>query len=301
MATKINLHKPISNRDKITESAIVSEETKKSNIKSFAEFVNAATTNVKTGKNILKNDALTKQADLLLNASAGTYPTQKILEVVIGDDDRVAVKNTLDSPWKKIASLRIKSKTGKTFVGTGWFIGPKVLATAGHCVFMHKEGGWAENIEVSPAMNGSAKPFGTFVSKQFFSVEGWVKDRNSDTDYAVIILDKPVGNETGWFGFANLEDDELKKQIANISGYPLDLEKATRQYYHSRKLTLVSSRKVYYDIDTFGGQSGSPVWLNLGENDRVAIAVHTTGGSTSNNGTRIIKEVFENFKNWKNL
>jgi glutamyl endopeptidase len=304
MATKPPSHKPISNRHGGQEAAKINDDVKQSELKTFAEFIktNGA---VRTKKVMtysgFSEKKIAETGAPLANASSGTYPTEKLLEVVIGDDDRVSVESTTKSPWRKIAALRIKSKTGKLFVGTGWFIGPKVLVTAGHCVYLHKEGGWASEIEVIPGLDKNDRPFGSHVSTYFYSVEGWVKDRNSETDYAVIVLNKPIGDKTGWFGFGNLDDVELKKQIANISGYPLDLEKATKQYYHSRKLTIVSSRKVYYDIDTYGGQSGSPVWLNIGENERIAIAIHTTGGSTSNNGTRIIKEVFDNLKTWKKL
>ncbi len=49
----------------------------------------------------------------------------------------------------------------------------------------------------------------------------------------------------------------------------------------------VGARKVYYDIDTFGGQSGSAVYRII-NGSRYGIAIHAYGGATSNNGTRIV-------------
>ena len=48
----------------------------------------------------------------------------------------------------------------------------------------------------------------------------------------------------------------------------------------------VNTRKVYYDIDTFGGQSGSAVYRIIG-GKRYGIAIHAYGGATTNSGTRV--------------
>jgi glutamyl endopeptidase len=53
-----------------------------------------------------------------------------------------------------------------------------------------------------------------------------------------------------------------------------------------------------YDIDTFGGQSGSPIWQETQETGVVAVGIHTTGGVSSNSGTRISSDVMENLVNW---
>jgi V8-like Glu-specific endopeptidase len=82
-----------------------------------------------------------------------------------------------------------------------------------------------------------------------------------------------------------------------ISGYPGDKPSGT-QWYHARKITAVNSRKVYYDIDTFGGQSGSAVYRII-NGARYGVAIHAYGGSTSNSGTRIVTPVFNNMVNWK--
>jgi glutamyl endopeptidase len=250
---------------------------------------------------VTKIDTSDMSDDIVRDAAVGSFGTGRQLEVVIGDDDRELVQNTLDSPWRKIAALRIKGANGLTYVGTGWFISPTVLATAGHCVFMHDAGGWSRQIEVIPALDGNNRPFGQAISTKFESSNGWINDRNSDYDYGAIILDKPISEDIGWFAFAAAPDEYLKSNIANISGYPADRDKAMKQYYHARNITRASSRRIYYEIDTYGGDSGAAVWMNIGENNRVAIGVHTNGSSTSNFGTRITDEVYNNLQTWKKL
>src|SRR5258708_15868341 len=74
----------------------------------------------------------------LPDVAVASFGEPRLLEAVIGIDDRVKVAQSLlaTNPWRQICALRIKSQTNRMFVGTGWFIGPKTLATAGHCVFL---------------------------------------------------------------------------------------------------------------------------------------------------------------------
>ena len=140
--------------------------------------------------------------NLVEDASLGAFRGQDIVEVVIGDDDRKAVPDATQSPWRHICALRIRTRTNKDYVGTGWLIGPRTIMTAGHCVFMHDHGGWAKSISVIPALEGHARPYGLYKSTRFSAVDGWTVNRDSDFDYGVIFLDEPVGSQAGWFAFA---------------------------------------------------------------------------------------------------
>lgn len=238
---------------------------------------------------------------ILPDAAAASFGNTMLLEAVIGNDDRARVANQLlaGNPWRQICALRIRAQTGPMFVGTGWFIGAKALATAGHCVFLQNEGGWAEWIDVIPGKYGSAEPFGRMRSEKFACVDGWTKDRSRDCDYGVIFLeDDAVGKKVGSFEVQALSDTELQGIDAKISGYPWDRDRAEYQYFHERPLMSVTSTRLNYDIDTFGGQSGSPIWQDTEERGLVAVGIHTTGGLTSNSGTRISGEVLDNLISW---
>lgn len=243
------------------------------------------------------------------DAAAGAFG----LERVFGSDDRTIVPSTLAEPWRWSAALRIRARDGKRFVGTGWFIGPRTLVTAGHCVFLHDHGGFAESIEVIPALDGTTRPFGSVVARRFGSVEGWTQRRNSDFDYGSITLDAEVAPPVGAFAFAAVPAEVLETATLNISGYPADRDGATRQYFHARRIARVSSRRLYYQIDTFGGQSGSAAWITVSraaaaqlgiavpagvQQARVVAAIHTTGASRANHGTRITADVVTNLRKW---
>lgn len=227
-------------------------------------------------------------------------------ETVLGADDRIRITNTGDLPWRMNASLVITARDGSSWIGTGWFISPKVLITAGHCVFIKNSGvagrdGWVQKITVIPGRNGTTMPYGQAASTSFRSVTNWTGSGDPNYDYGAIILNTPLGNQTGWYGFGNYSDADLVDKSANISGYPGDKPSGT-QWYHAGKITAVNSKKVYYTTDTAGGQSGSAVYRII-NGGRYAVAIHAygSGGGPTNSGTRIVKPVYDNLVAWKAL
>jgi V8-like Glu-specific endopeptidase len=222
-----------------------------------------------------------------------------IPEVVIGSDDRVKINTTTTFPWRAICSLKITADDNSQWIGTGWLVGPRTLITAGHCIYIHRRGGWVKNIEVIPGRNGSSRPYGSCVATAFRSVKGWTQNKKRTHDYGAIILPATCryGDQLGFFGYGNYSDSTLTNLMVNLSGYPGDKPAGT-QWFHARRIQSVSSRVLTYDIDTAGGQSGSPVW-QLKDGNRYAVGIHTNGSQSGNSATRIVKAVFDNIKNWK--
>lgn len=233
-------------------------------------------------------------------ASFGTPPP--LAETVHGPDDRVQITNTSAYPWRAHASLLITAADNSMWIGTGWFIGPHTLMTAGHVVYIKNSGvpgrdGWVKKIQVMPGRNGNSLPYGSVTSSNFRTVTGWTNSGDENFDYGAIILPTQLGNTVGWFGFGVYSDADLLASIGNISGYPGDKPSGT-QWYDFRKIASVNSRKVYYDIDTAGGQSGSAVYRII-NGGRYAVAIHAYGGTATNSGTRIVTPVYNNMVAWK--
>ncbi|MCX4766915.1 endopeptidase [Streptomyces sp. NBC_01275] len=228
-------------------------------------------------------------------------PAHPVAETVHGPDDRAQIMDTSIYPWRAHASLLITAADGSRWIGTGWFIGPHTLATAGHVVHIKNSGvpgqdGWVKSIQVMPGRNGTALPFGSVTSTNFRSVRGWTDSGDENYDYGTIIIPTELGSTTGWFGFGAWPDADLLKSVGNISGYPGDKPPGT-QWYDGRSISSVNPLKVYYDIDTAGGQSGSAVY-RIVNGGRYGIAVHAYGGATTNSGTRITGPVYDNLLSW---
>jgi glutamyl endopeptidase len=223
-------------------------------------------------------------------------------EAVIGPDNRIQINNTQDYPWRVHASLLITARDGSRWIGTGWFIGPHTLATAGHVVYIKNSGvagrdGWVQSIQVMPGRNGSSLPYGSVTTSNLRTVSAWASNGDPEYDYGALILPTDLGSQTGWFGIGAYTDATLSGSTVNISGYPGDKPAGT-QWYHSNAVSSVGPRKVFYAIDTAGGQSGSAVY-RVDNGGRYGVAVHAYGASASNSGTRITQPVFDNFVAWK--
>lgn len=238
--------------------------------------------------------------------SRGRGPVVRALESVIGTDERTRILETEKTPWRMICALEIDAPAGQ-YVGTGWLIGPKTLLTAGHCVYGAEMGGWANSIRVVPGRDGTEQPFGSVVSKKFSTVKRWVDNQDPDFDYGVIQLPDAVGQRLGWFGLGVRTPDQLRSARVNISGYPADRGGGVEQWFSANTVVAVTQRRVFYSVDTFGGQSGSPVWVQDDpKKPPVAVGIHAYGvggtpsalGVVANSAPRITTAVLTNVKKW---
>jgi V8-like Glu-specific endopeptidase len=228
-------------------------------------------------------------------------PTIK-LETVHGRDDRLRVTETDKYPYRVNASLLITARDGSQWIGTAWFISPRTMITAGHCVYIKGSGspardGWVRSIQVMPGRDGDKLPYGSVTSTQFWTVKGWADAGDENYDYGAIIIPTELGKVVGSFGFGVYTDAELRGAVANVTGYPGDQPSGT-MWYDTKEIAAVTPTKVHYDIDTAGGQSGAIVYV-IRDGARMAVAIHAYGGATTNSGTRISEPVFTNLTRWK--
>jgi glutamyl endopeptidase len=238
----------------------------------------------------------------LVDAGIASFGVPPARESVIGTDERVRVTETSKYPWRMNASLLITAADNSQWIGTGWFINPRTLVTAGHCVFIKHSGvpgrdGWVKKIQVMPGRNGSEVPFGGLSATEFWTVKGWGENGLEIYDYGAIILPAAFPQKIGYYAFGVFDDATLSAATVNVAGYPGDKAKGTLWYDH-RAVGSVNSDKVFYAADTAGGQSGAAVYM-FHEGERTAVAIHAYGGNTANSGTRISTQVFSNLTAWK--
>ena len=229
------------------------------------------------------------------------------LESIIGLDERTRILDTEDAPWRMICALAIEGAWGD-FVGTGWFVGPSTVITAGHCVFEPNQmGGWAKKIVLRPGADGMEEPFGAIAATRFESTDRWIQNQEEDFDIGVIHLDKPIGAEHGWFSVASFPDADLEGYMVNVSGYPGD-KGGREQWWARNRIRGLTPRRIYYDVDTMGGQSGAPAFIIEKEGAPpkvIGIHAYGTGGSKPstineevNSAPRIIPEIVDLIQRW---
>jgi V8-like Glu-specific endopeptidase len=221
---------------------------------------------------------------------------------VFGPDDRVKINNTTDYPWATIGQITMRF--GDTsYLGSGAMISPYHFLTAGHNIFDPNTGQWASNVKINLGRNGSDRFFGEANPTVIRTYTAWAYDNNPQHDWALITLDRNIGNTTGWLGYEwRGNSSDYNGMIVNTAGYPGD-KGGNDMYYATGPVAYASDYQLHYNgtMDTFGGQSGSPVWrYDSGLGQRYINAVHAygNGGDGYNKGTRINQDKFNSLQSW---
>ena len=231
-------------------------------------------------------EELTELAD-----AGGTYSLYETAEgrylgddfiphTVIGEDEREVVLDTTGFPARAIVQILFRKREGLgEYLCTGAMVAPDLVLTAAHCVHGGTSmGRWYTDFDVFPGRNTLSKPFGACKATRLYALRGWTSvTLASDArlyDLGAIRLDCDVGLRTGWFGVAALPDDATGQPSA-VQGYAADKQPPGRQWLSHDQVRVMHSEKVFYQNDTFGGTSGSPVFVG-DDSNRIA-CVHTNG------------------------
>lgn len=243
----------------------------------------------------------TKRAPRL--AVEATYG--QVRNVQGGRDDRTLVSETSHYPWRSLTLLEITGPDGEPYIGTGWFLGPRLIATAGHCVFFQGAGntGPVQSVTVKPG--GRSSPFPRFDAKRVSAHPNWENGGSQASDYGVVLLDEPVGDQVGTLGFGQVSDSQLQGLSVISAGYPLlrppiepPFPSADGTLWRANgRVTKVDPGFIFHDIDTEGGQSGSPIFYIQG-GLAWAIGIHHFGDLNENRGIRIGPDVLTFFQFW---
>ena len=237
-------------------------------------------------------------------------------ELVVNNPDgrrRVPDVDVTQVPHKSICSLILTTPNDLNAAGTGWLIGPNKVYTAGHCLYSHDRQagiGWMKRIVVIPGRHGNNAPFGEYEALGARVHPKWMSTgRNVRFDMGAILLSSDVtGFSRNDYFQLNIMNGEGVHPGMTICGYPGDLpqeegDRGRYQYMHTGEVSSKRDGVLTYPIDTYPGQSGSPVY-NLhsigGIHTRNSIGIHTRNEDRNRNAGVAIKETFRDIvKNWK--
>lgn len=218
-------------------------------------------------------------------------------EDVFGQDDRVPIQNSAGLPWRCVCHLVIRRSDNQFAFGTGWFAGPRIVVTAGHCIYDPEGSGWAKEVTVVPGRNGDAAPFGYQAGTHLQVHPNFVRNQDDAYDFGAVILpDTKLSAQVGWFGFGVFPDPDIILNPVNTGGYPFDKQFGT-PWYNGGRISNLDEQFLYYMLDTMPGDSGSPVFRTTADGHRTALAIHT-GTKGTNRGVRITPEIHDQLTEW---
>jgi glutamyl endopeptidase len=226
---------------------------------------------------------------------------------VIGPDSRILTTTTTAAPFRYICHLEYNRQA----LCTGTLIGPRTILTAGHCLARRSP----HLLRVIPGRNGTLEPLPATQATAFRLAPGFRSV--SPTDYGIIHLRDPIGSRVGYWTrtYSRRPVDPTGTSISatglplaagvlqvNVAGYPGDKCMAvarrrvcgTRMFRAYDRTARLRGGILHYVNDTFGGMSGSPVWVRRHPSmgGRVLVAIHIAGDDpatpgVANRGVRI--------------
>lgn len=208
------------------------------------------------------------------------------IESICGTDSRVKVTATSMMPYKAICKLYIKFPSGKNYIGTGFLTHQNKLYTAGHCVYDRDFGAWMQSIIVVPGKSGLTEPYSRYYASELSATRGWIENGSHRYDMGAIKLSSNV-NHNDMF-LPTLADPNT----GEVCGYPADRDTGIFQYKMADTLSK-SSGQFKYLVDTFGGQSGSP----LLQGSIKAVGIHNYGGCP-NCASDLYQNFIDEIHNW---
>jgi len=236
-------------------------------------------------------------------------------ERIFGLYRRFRVHSTTSQPYLWICHIRVHYR-GKTYYGTGFLINipgsnTGCVLTAGHNLWMETRS-YVDSVEIKfPGRDliVISKSSNITNRQRYFVSRQYEQNFHSNYDYGAIILPGYQQHGIGYTVLATNEELGNTAEPAELAGFPGDkpgmtiwatrgpLDSIDSGDPGSSEEPGSKSKRLFYTLDTFGGQSGSPVYLRY-KGDWTVVAIHTHGFEESNSAIRLRVEMLREVMGW---
>lgn len=188
--------------------------------------------------------------------------------VFYGKDERVWPSST-EMPWRAIGRI--------TFVSgghcTGAMVGPDIVLTAAHCLYGGDgPGGKDRPLEFIAGASGAdfvaRAGVVTHYKSSAFDISTYENTSEIDgLDWAFLVLDRPIGDETGWLRIVPLTAAELTSAVSGEwgpvmqGGYSGDATAFLSANLDCPIVEVFDDNTFFHECDTLKGDSGSPFFV----------------------------------------
>jgi V8-like Glu-specific endopeptidase len=204
-------------------------------------------------------------ARVKIDATALADPDTRWATTVFSPDDRYTFSDTA-FPW--CTAGRVETSSGGW--ASGVMIGPRHLLTCAHAIqwFANPDPYVAGWIKFMPSYFDGSTPFGAAWGTHIYwqqQVAGPTIDSvEARNDYVVVVLDRRMGDLTGWMGSRTYDDGWDGGAYWSHIGYPGDVSGGTRPTFQGNfglngdDAQPATNQAMYHLADVWPGQSGGP-------------------------------------------
>ena len=226
-----------------------------------------------------------------------------------GNDRRTKVENTNKFPFSAIGVIFCETQDGRKIIGTGTLISSNLVLTSAYIVYDNEKNERYINHEFYIGLEDGIYR-GSSKVKNFFFADEYKDNKNynqNDEDYALLILEKDLGNKFGYMGLA--PDYQIKDDSTYcLYGYPAEKRNSSGAHEQwgmdaSKKgITLDSETNLlkykYTAFDTSAGQSGSGLFIKENNGKSFIFGIHTTGHQFYKIGVYLTASRYQRIIKW---
>ncbi|MBW4476734.1 MAG: trypsin-like serine protease [Tolypothrix brevis GSE-NOS-MK-07-07A] len=197
---------------------------------------------------------------------------------IVGWDDRTPMISR-KYPWSAIGRIVGETTEGKGYTCTGTLIAEDVVLTNSHCVIDPKTHKLSKKVVFLPnVINGELQDDNdAALAEKILYGTDFTNDAvtNQTNDWALIQLNKPIGQKYGYLGWKSLPSSTLVKNQKKFIfvGYSADFPNPKKPKYEflsagsgwtasfQDKCSIIQENQniLFHDCDTTGGSSGGPI------------------------------------------
>lgn len=255
---------------------------------------NVGASNTKRGYRIFNAQTNEYKCSYSLSALSST----DISRSVIGPDGR-------EIDWSKSGVCKIITSTGSW--GTGFVVDEHTIATAAHCTY--------DKIIAEILLfdsNGNLELSATPV--EYHVPIYYINQPNDDDkyryDYSLLTVEEDLSDYVCFNLGTTLDSFGTSNASLKVTGFSGDLNNTLSvhtNYTGIGNILSLDDMQLFYNADTYGGNSGGPVYITetrLGNIYNTVLAIHTHkehGDSAGNRGTRITTDLLHFYYNNSNI
>lgn len=195
-----------------------------------------------------------------------------------GVEDRTRVANTTAYPWNTIGYLLVTYPNGESYRCSGTLVSPYTVLTAGHCIHNNPRGGFIVQARFYPGQyqsSGSSsvvRPYASHADWQNLkTTQRWIQVSGSESypvtdyqsDFAAIQFKTPFTHTSTFMPvvYSSTTSPAISAGYpAYVAGSPTFT--AWTHTGNERSLSLRNSHVREFAVDSSGGNSGGPFWIN---------------------------------------